>query len=571
MIKSFTPLKLMGRNRWPYLLGVMGYNTVMAFCFNIVMAILMKDLFNAASQGQRNLFLRAIIIGLSSLILAIIVQPIFAYVYAKAQKNTMKEIREKAFNHMIQLPIYYFEAEHRGNVMSKLTNDIKIIEDVYDIYLKRLAFILLLGTGSTILMFIYDWKIALYALLFEGLSIYTSIRISRKIKRASGTVQLSRSKVTGKILDIISGFKTSKIFQVEEVMVNDYKIESDNLLESEKRRDSWTAIINTSGHFFSTAKSLGIIILGLYFISKEMWDIGTLIAMFNLQNNMGVFSDLGDAIGQLQSSMAGVERVENLLQESVEYDNGKKIHGEYYGEKSIELTNLEFAYGEKKVLRKLNMNIKKGQSVAIVGKSGSGKSTVAKLLLGFYHIKHGELKINGMISENYSLEELRNKISYVPQEAHLFNGSIAENIRYGRLESTIEDIVKAAKMANAHDFIMAQKDGYDTIIGEDGANLSGGQKQRLAIARAINKGSDILLLDEATSALDAESQGKVQKTLEKLMGERTMVIIAHRLSTVKNVDNIYVLDNGEVVEEGNHNQLMLKEGIYSKMYNEQSA
>ena len=556
----------MEKRFFPYIIGVIGNNAIMAFCFNIVMAIIMKDLFNAASKGDKNLFLRAVIIAVASLLIAVIIQPIFVYISRKTQKLTMKKIRVRAYNHMTNLPISFFEKEHSGSIMSRLTNDIKIIEDIYQFHIERIVFILLLGTGATIVMFIYDWRLALYALTFELLSIFTSVKISKKIRVISDDVQIKRGKVNEKFLDIISGFKTTKIFQIEDEIVDDYRDESENLTEWEKKRDNLTSLISTVSFFFYSAKSLGIIIIGLYMVSKDLSYMGTLIALFNLQNNMGILSDLGDALGALQGSMAGVRRVVNLLDEEAEYHKYDELEYEGLKDSMIDISNVTFSYDDKKVLDKLSISAKQGESIALVGKSGCGKSTIAKLLLGFYESKNGEIFIEGKSLSNYSLEELREKIAYVPQSPYLFDGTIMDNIRYGRLDSTDEDIISSAKMANAHDFIMEQKDGYDTYIGEGGANLSGGQKQRIALARAINKGSSILLLDEATSALDSEAEEKVQQAIERIMKEKTVLIIAHRLSTIKKVDKIYVINEGKVVESGNHEELMSNEGIYNSLY-----
>lgn len=567
----YKPVAFMGKRFWSYIIGVIGNNAIQAFCFNIVMAILMKDLLNAASQGSKDLFIRAIIIGVASLLFALIFEPICVYMSKKVQKMTMKEIRLKAYNHMTELPVSYFEREHSGSIMSRLTNDIKIIEDIYDVHIPRTFFILFLGTGSGILMLIYNWRLALFAVVVEVLSIFISVKISKKIKKVSNDVQVKRSKVNEKFLDIISGFKTTKIFQIEDEIVSNYKNENDTLTDKEKRRDKLDALINTTSEFFYSVKTLGIIALGVYMISKKMTDIGTLVALANLNNNVGLLSNLGDIMSKLQSSMAGVGRVTKLLDEKKEFHKYYDTIHEDAKDSMIELKDILFSYDERKVLDKLSISAGKGESIALVGKSGCGKSTIAKLLLGFYETKNGEIFIEGKSASNYSLEELRNKIAYVPQSPYLFDGTIMENIRYGRLDSTDEEIIYAAKMANAHEFIMEQEDGYDTSIGEGGANLSGGQKQRIAIARAIIKGSSILLLDEATSALDSEAEEKVQQAIERIMKERTVIVIAHRLSTIKKVDRIYVIDDGKVLECGSHVQLLSKEGMYKELYEVQCS
>ena len=556
----------MGKWFWPYITGIIGNNALQAFCFHLVLAILMKDLFNAVNENSRDLFIRAIIISLSSLLMALILKPIFLHMCRKAQKRTMKNIRQKSFNHMTELPVSYFEREHSGSIMSRLTNDIKIIEDIYQVYINRIAYYLFLGIGSVILMIVFDWRLALFSLIFEGLSILTSAIIANKIKKISDDVQLKRSKVNEKFLDMVVGFKTTKIFQIEDKIVNKYQNESFDLTETENKRDTLNALISAVGLFFYAVKTLGVIAIGIYMIIQKMTDIGTLMALVNLNNNVGILSNLGDIIGKLQNSMAGVSRVANLLDEEIDTHKYDFSIYEDTIDSMIELKGVKFFYDEKKVLDEISISAKKGESIALVGRSGCGKSTIAKLLLGFYRFKDGNIFIEGKSVSNYSLEELRSKIAYVPQTPYLFDGTIRENISYGRLDATDEEIVDSAKMANAHDFIMEQNDGYETLIGEGGANLSGGQKQRIAIARAINKDAPILLLDEATSALDSEAEEKIQEVIEKIMKEKTVLIIAHRLSTIKNLDRIYVIDDGKVLQCGNHEELISKEGIYNKLY-----
>lgn len=547
----YGPMRFMKKRIWTYAIGIIGNNLIQAFCVNIVLAILMKDLFNAAAVGNKDLFMRAVIIAVASFLMTLLFKPVYIYMYSKASKNTMKEIRLETFNHMTELPVSYFEKEHTGNIMSRLTNDINIIEDIYMNQINGLCFNLFLGVGSTILMFMYNWKLALYAVIFEILSVSTSAKIAKKIRSISDEVQAERGQLNQKFIDIISGFTTTKIFQIEDTIVHNFKKESDKFTDKQKSRDNLNALVSAVGLFFYSFKAIGLIGIGIYMVSRKLTDMGTVIALYNLQNNMGNLSNLGDIFGRLQESMAGVHRVSNLLQEKVEFHNCEESSNKETSDSMIELKDIVFSYGDKKVLDSISISAKKGESMALVGKSGCGKSTITKLLLGFYETNGGDIFIQGKSISNYSLEELRNKIAYVPQSPYLFDGSIVDNIRYGRLDSTDEDIVNSAKVANAHDFIMEQAAGYDTLIGEGGANLSGGQKQRIAIARAILKDAPILLLDEATSALDSESEEKIIEAIEEIMKEKTVLIIAHRLSTIKNVEKIYLIDEGKVQECGN--------------------
>lgn len=575
--------KLMGRDFYLYIVAIMGENFIRAFCYNIVMAVLMRDLFNAASQGSSTLFLRAIIIALSSLILAIVLQPIFVYISKKIQKKTMQRIRTKAYNHLIGLPISYYEKEHSGNIISRLTNDIKIIEEIYDFHIPHACFIFFLGTGSAILMFAYNWQLALFAVLLEITSVYISIKISKNIRRKSKQVQSKQAEVNERFLDIVSGFKTSKLFQLEEILINKYIKESNELTGKTKKRDNLNIFVTTSSEFFYSLKSMGLIAIGLYMVLISQMDIGTIAALFNLHNNVGILSNLGDVFSKIQSSLAGLDRVLDLLEEKVESDiyliadmsegdkskyhttcnkdsfqsgarsnfnndYNKKIYSPCDENIVIEIKNLDFAYKNIKVLDDISLSVKKGECIALIGKSGSGKSTIGKLLMGLYKFQEGNVFIEGKRISDYSLSELRDKISYVPQDACLFSGTVKDNIRYGRLDASEDEIIEAAKMANAHGFIMEMENTYNSYIGERGSNLSGGQRQRIAIARAILKDSPIIILDEPTSALDPDTERLVQDALEKVMIARTLLIITHKVSATPGVNRVVEVDKGQIVK-----------------------
>jgi ABC-type multidrug transport system fused ATPase/permease subunit len=279
-----------------------------------------------------------------------------------------------------------------------------------------------------------------------------------------------------------------------------------------------------------------------------------------------LFNQLGNFVVQSQSSLVGVNRIFELLNmppEKEEYN----LAGTYTGSNIIEIQNLSFNYKDRdNVINNLSLSVEKNSKIAFVGLSGGGKSTIIKLLLGFYPIETGNIFINNRSISEYKLMELRNMIAYVPQDAYLFEGTIEENIRYGKLTASSDEIIAAAKLANAHEFILEQTEGYNTKIGEKGAKLSGGQRQRIAIARALLKDAPILLLDEATSALDTESEELVQKALDNLMRGRTTITIAHRLSTIKSSDEIYVIGNGSILEKGTHNELLSMSGLYRKLY-----
>ena len=314
--------------------------------------------------------------------------------------------------------------------------------------------------------------------------------------------------------------------------------------------------------------------------------LGAIVAAIHLQGNASfMFTNLGDFVTQIQRSFAGSARVFELLSwpkeemGSIRLEPGEidlqppaaMVRMQGLGFRYVGQDQLSEPPETENLLEDINISIDQGQFVALVGPSGGGKSTLVKILMGLYPISEGMLIINGIPLSSYPLQDLRNLMAYVPQDAYLFDGTIEENIRYGNFEANSEDVIEAARSAHAHDFIIEQPDGYQTLVGERGAKLSGGQRQRLAIARALLKDAPLLLLDEATSALDSESEAVVQKALETLMEGRTTIAIAHRLSTIQHADLIYVLQAGQVVEQGTHHSLLGNNGVYQDLYSLQAA
>jgi ATP-binding cassette subfamily B protein len=323
----------------------------------------------------------------------------------------------------------------------------------------------------------------------------------------------------------------------------------------------------------SSIRGVGILVFGLFLVMDGTLALGSIWAIVYLQGNTNImFAYLGGFINYLQQCLAGASRVLELLDrpsEPLRYPALSTQAVSPVTESSmVALKDIAFSYEdeEEAILHGISLSAAQGQRIALVGPSGGGKSTVIKLLMGFYATQAGDIVVGNQPISKYTLTELRQMMAYVPQDAYLFDGTIEENIRYGKPEASKDDVVAAAKAANAHDFIIEQANGYATPVGERGAKLSGGQRQRIAIARALLKDAPILLLDEATSALDSESEQLVQAALDVLMQGRTTLAIAHRLSTIENADRIYVIEKGQVVEQGQHHELLARGGLYSTLY-----
>lgn len=401
-----------------------------------------------------------------------------------------------------------------------------------------------------------------------------------------------------RLSDILHGLQVIKVFDLKDLVLRKFSRENDKVLSLSLRRTGKNAALTALNNLLGNLTFAGILCIGAYRSVKGSVTLGTAIAVVQLLNPVSnLLQSAGDLTGQLSASLAAATRLEEILQipleperwsvsepggqmmdqrasaaVSVEISEGSFRPRDTESSSScIEMRDVTFSYVPgQPVLKGLNLYVEHGQVVALVGPSGAGKSTVFRLLAGFYPPEKGSILIGGVPLEEQDLAELRSKIALVPQDTYLFTGSIAENIGYGRPGASLEEIITAAKAANAHDFITSMQDGYDTLVGERGSQLSGGERQRIAIARAILKDAPILLLDEATSALDTRSEELVQDALQRLMVGRTTLVIAHRLSTIQRADKIVVIRDGKVVEEGTHAYLLAQPNSeYRKLYREQ--
>jgi ATP-binding cassette, subfamily B, bacterial len=383
----------------------------------------------------------------------------------------------------------------------------------------------------------------------------------------SDKIQANMGTMTERLTDLLAGFHIIKMFPIENLIMGRYKDANSETMRLCIRKARIGAFLDSTNFLLIWLSFGGALSAGAYMILYKYIDFGTMLAVINLLNGVVfMFTSLGNFIAQIQGSLAGANRVFELLDEPVEPER-------YVLKKTedtaamVELQDIGFSYnGTDRVLDGVSLSIGKGQMAALVGPSGGGKSTVLKMLLGYYPPQEGNIVVNAKSIGQYSLTELRDMMAYVPQDAYLFDGTVEENIWYGRPKATREEVIAAAEAANAHGFITELPEGYATKVGERGTRLSGGQKQRIAIARALLKNAPILLLDEATSALDSESEQLVQDALNRLMQGRTTIAVAHRLSTIRHADVIYVIEGGEVVEKGNHTELAEGEGLYNRLY-----
>ncbi|APJ04667.1 ABC transporter ATP-binding protein [Silvanigrella aquatica] len=482
-------------------------------------------------------------------------------------QNMQHDLRLDVYSHIQNLDISYFENKNTGNLLSILNDDINQIERFLNNGINSIIQVFLSSLLIGIIFFILNPSIALLSLLPIPLVLFGAFYFQRKIGPKYYEVRENAGILNSNLNNNILGITTIKSFTTEKYEIK--KIE-DLSYKYKKANNNAIKFSSAITPVIRMAVMMGfmiILVYGGYLSLDNQLNVAVYsILIFLSQRLLWPLTDLSEITDNYQRSLASINRVMELLKTPTKsIVNGKKLNIEDL-KGSIECKNLNFSYSKRPILINLTIKINFGETVAFVGATGSGKSTFLKLLLRFYEKKSGQILIDGHDISEISLYDLRKSIGYVSQDIFLINGTIAENIAYGTFNASQEEIINAAKLAEAHEFIKSFEAGYHSLVGERGQKLSGGQRQRLAIARAILKNPPILILDEATSAVDNETELAIQKSLEKLVIGRTTIIVAHRLSTVRHADKIFVLNKGEIIETGSHKELLEKKGIYSGLW-----
>ena len=477
------------------------------------------------------------------------------------------DMRTRMFRRILVLPIGYFNEQRKGDIISRFTNDIAEVENstmqMLEIVFKEPITILL----SFSYMIILSPSLTLFLILFLPLAGFIIGRIGRSLKRQSTEVQQKLGSILSTIDETLSGMRIIKAFNAEKKQ--DKKLEDQNSElfviknKAQRRRDLASPLSEVMG-FVAVVCILWY--GGRLVLTDAFLDPGDFLAyIFMFTQVIQPLKLLSNAAFNLKRGAASIDRIEHLIAEDVSVKEKVDPVVLHSFEHSVSFNKVSFSYNDKEVLHDIDLNIQKGKSIALVGSSGAGKTTLADLIPRFHDVNQGSITIDGIDLREYSLTSLRNVMGVVTQEPILFNDTIANNIALGMDNPTEEQIISAARIANAHNFIMQKEHGYQTNIGERGSKLSGGERQRLTIARAVLKNPPILILDEATSSLDTESERLVQDAINNLMQNRTSIVIAHRLSTVRHADEIIVLQHGKIIERGNHEVLSKNGGLYQKL------
>ena len=491
-------------------------------------------------------------------------------------QGTLKRIREHLFRKVQKLPVRYFDTNPTGDIMSRFTNDVDIIGEMLNSTLVQIFSGTITLIGTLALMLYTNWVLAVVTIVVSPIIAKIGTAIAGKSQKYFMKQQTDLGKVNGYIEETVTGQKVVKVFNYEENVVNEFSELNQSLRNSQVKAQFISGIMGPCMNAMSQVNYTLTACVGSIIAFASRWgggvpfsalDIGGLTVFVNYSRQFSrPINELAQQVTNIMSALAGAERVFNVMDEAEEIDDGKKlvldkVHGD------VLVDGVTFGYNpDKTILKDVSVFAHPGQKIALVGSTGAGKTTITNLITRFYNINKGKITIDGVDIKDINLECLRENIAMVLQDTHLFTGTILENIRYGRLSATDEEVRQAAKTSCADMFIKNMPEGYDTMLKGDGSNLSQGQRQLLNIARAALSKAPILVLDEATSSVDTRTEKHINEGMDALMEDRTTFVIAHRLSTIRNADAIMVLENGEIIERGTHEELLEKKGRYFELY-----
>ena len=543
---------------------------VLAAAANLYVPWIIKDMIDKVLM-ERDMAMLNLIAG--GIIVVFFFRGIFyygqSYLVSFVGQRVVIDIREALFEKFQRMPLAYFDRHQTGEIMSYVTNDVQALQNALVDKLIELVTESSVLVGSIVLMFYLDWKLTLITLITVPLVGQAMNIFGKKLKKSGIVIQERLADINSLLQESISAVRVVKSFVRERYEIERFHRQNELNFQAEMKNVQLTSLLTPTVEFLAAITVTFILWIGGYEVVQGDLTAGALVAFLTYAVNLAnPVKRISRIYGTVQRAMAAADRVFDVIdmEETIHDKEGAVPLPEIEGRVAVK--DVSFSYKEgAPALSHVSLEASPGQLIAFVGPSGAGKSTIANLIPRFYEVNEGVIEIDGHDVRDVTLDSLREQIGIVPQETMLFSSSVRENIRYGRLDATDEEIEEAARAANAEEFILQLPEGYETKIGERGLNLSGGQRQRIAIARAILKNPRILILDEATSALDTESEKIVQAALDKLMVGRTSFAIAHRLSTIFNADCIYVIDGGHIVEQGTHEELLAAGGLYSTLYN----
>ncbi|TCK92609.1 ATP-binding cassette subfamily B protein [Natranaerovirga hydrolytica] len=536
----FETMRPIRSRRFWYCFGIVGM-TIGNTSIGVVSAVLLRefvDVGNITGIGSVQHIVKILVAYILTLIILI---PTCQYLYNRSARLAFRDSKQEIFYKILKLPIPYFEKVHSGKVMSVLINDCDKMMGVITGRFRRTFAPFIQIITYVIPMLIFEWRITVVLLVINGITLYGDLKFSKKIKEISQVVLEKLSDMNQTMMNFFNGMLIVRMFSIENVR-GEYIKANEAMSTHNTKKAHITGLHNTYTFIVSMINTVLFLLVANILVVLGLTTYGSILGIMSMQVILNEsFKLFCQYLPQVIEGYAGASRVNEFLElPEEEMIKVEDAHNLSY----IEFRNVKFKYPNTQewVLDHFNLKINKNETIAVIGESGSGKSTIAKLLLGFYPIEKGTIAVEGTPINEKNLSQLRRLIAYVPQDAYVFNGTIIENIRYGNVDATDEQVYRAAKIANAYDFIMKLQDGFETLVGERGTKLSGGQRQRIAIARAILKDAPILILDEATASLDSESEALIKSAVDKVRKDKTTIIIAHRLSTIEDADRVIKIE-----------------------------
>jgi len=486
------------------------------------------------------------------------------YVMIQVAMKTIRTMRLELFQKLQTLTLRFFDQRALGDLMSRVINDIDNLNTALVQSVTQIVSSILTVIGVSIAMFTLSWQLAIVTLIIIPLIVFTTKQIIKRSSKNYAARQRDLGKLNGYIEEMITGSEVLTLFGREQQTIDTFHQQNENLRNSAQRAEITSGLLGPINNFMNNLGLAVVIGTGAFLAVKSIVTVGIIAAFVTYTRQFfRPLNQLSNLLNTFQSAIAGAERVFEILDEPSEVADKPNAIKTASLKGDVVFKQVSFSYEPNKpVLKNIDFHAKAGETFALVGPTGSGKTTIINLLTRFYDVDQGEILIDGHNIEHYQMATIRQRVGVVLQDTYLFSGTIRENIRFGKLDATDEEVVEAAKIANAHHFIKYLPAQYETPVQAGGANLSQGQRQLIAIARAILENADILILDEATSSVDTQTEVDIQKGLQHLMQGRTSFVIAHRLKTIENADQILVIQQGEIVEQGNHQELMQQQGIY---------
>lgn len=546
-----------------------GICTIIAAGGTAYLPFVIKDMVDQVLSEKNTTMLNWIVL---SIIVVFVIRGIAyygqSYLMNYVGQRVIIDIRKAVFEKLQRLSMSFYDKHKTGTIMSYVTNDVSALQSAMVDNVVEMITETVILVASIVMMIYLDWKLFLVTFATFPVVLFFIDSFGKRIRKSGSRIQEAAADITSVLQEVASSPRVIKSFVREGYEVDRFDKENMNNFRANMKYAQLSSTLTPTIEFVAAVGVSIILWYGGNSVINGSITAGSLVAFLTYAVNISnPIKRLSRVIGNIQKALAAAQRVFDVLDLPEDIKNAPDAKALPKVKGDVRFNDVSFAYNEnEEVLSHVSFEVKPGEMVAFVGPSGAGKSTVASLLPRFYDAINGSITIDGQDIRKVTLDSLREQVGIVPQETVLFNGSVYDNILYGRLDATREEVEAAAKAANAHDFIMQLPDGYATMLGDRGMNISGGQRQRISIARAILKNPQILILDEATSALDTESERVVQEALDRLMVGRTSFVIAHRLSTIKNADKIMVLEKGQLIEQGNHDELMSMDGLYAHLY-----